>query len=66
MDEDLFQHQIYILTFVESLKMIFSQYIETCEVLLDYSRVGGEGKNVLFKIPSGIFCMQISIYTAKY
>ena len=36
MDEDTLQRRIYFLTFVESLEMIFSQYKETCEVLLDY------------------------------
>ena len=39
MDEDPLQRQIYLLTFVESLDMIFSQYIETCEVLLDYPKI---------------------------
>ena len=42
MDEDPLQHQIYFLTFVELLEMIFSQYSETCEVLLDYPKIGGE------------------------
>ena len=41
MDEDPLQFRIYFLTFVESLEMIFSQYTETCEVLLDYSKIGG-------------------------
>ena len=41
MDEDPFQHLIYFLTFVESLEMIFSQYTESCEVLLDYPKIGG-------------------------
>ena len=40
MDEDLLQRWIYFLTFVESLEMIFSQYTETCEVLLDYPKIG--------------------------
>ena len=39
-DEDLLQRRIYFLTFVESLEMIFSQYKETCEVLLDYPKIG--------------------------
>ena len=42
MDEDPLQRRIYLLTFVESLEMIFSQYTETCEVLLDYPKIGGE------------------------
>ena len=41
MDEDLLQHRIYFLTFLESLEIIFSQYTETYEVLLDYPKIGG-------------------------
>ena len=42
MDEDPLQRRIYFLTFVESLELIFSQYTETCEVLLDYPKIGGD------------------------
>ena len=42
MDEDPLQRRIYFLTFFESLEMIFSQYRETCEVLLDYPKIGGD------------------------
>ena len=42
MDEDPLQRRIYFLTFVESIEMIFSQYKETCEVLLDYPKIGGD------------------------
>ena len=42
MDEDPLQCQIYFLTFVESLEMIFSQYKENVEVLLDYPKIGGD------------------------
>ena len=42
MDEDPLQRRIYFLTFMESLEMIFPQYTETCDVLLDYPRIGGE------------------------
>ena len=38
MDEDPLQRRIYFLTFIDSLDMIFSQYRETCEVLLDYTK----------------------------
>ena len=41
MDEDPLQHRIYFFTFIDSLDMIFSQYRETCEVLLDYPQKGG-------------------------
>ena len=40
MDKDPLQHRIYFFTFIESLDMIFSQYIETCQVLLDYPKIG--------------------------
>ena len=42
MDEDPLQRRIYFLTFVELLEMIFSQCTETCEVLLDYTKMGGD------------------------
>ena len=42
LDEDPFQLRIYFLIFVESLEMIFSQYKETCEVLLDDPKIGGD------------------------
>ena len=42
MDEDPLKRRIYFLTFVELLEMIFSQYTETCEVLLDYPKIGGD------------------------
>ena len=42
MDEDPLQRQIYFLIFLESLEMIFLQYTETCEVLLDYPKIGGD------------------------
>ena len=42
MNEDPLQRRIYFLTFVESLEMIFSQYTETCEVILDYPKIGGD------------------------
>ena len=42
MDEDPLQHQINFLTFIDSLDMIFSHYRETCEILLDYPKIGGD------------------------
>ena len=64
MDEDPLQRQIYFLTFVESLEMIFSQYKETCEVLLNYSKIGGDDIIEDYaKRPSGTFCMQTLMVT---
>ena len=42
MDEDPLQRRIYFLTFIDSLDMIFSQYRETCEVLLYDPKIGGD------------------------
>ena len=42
LDEDPLRRRIYFLTFIESLETIFSRYKETCEVLLDYLKIGGE------------------------
>ena len=42
MDEDLLQRRIYFLTFIDSLDMIFSQYRETCQIILDYPKIGGD------------------------
>ena len=49
MDEDPLQSRIYFLTFIESLEMIFSQYKETCEVLIDYPKIVGEDMNKYVK-----------------
>ena len=40
MDEDPLQRRIYLITFIESLEMIFSQYRESCEVLFDDPKNG--------------------------
>ena len=42
LDKDPIQCRIFSLGFVESLEMIFYQYKETCKVVLDYPRIGGE------------------------
>ena len=42
MNEDALQRRIYFLTFIDSLDIIFSRYRETCEVLLDYPKIGGD------------------------
>ena len=42
MDEDPLQRRIYFLTIIDSPDMIFSQYRETCEVLIDYPKIGGD------------------------
>ena len=42
MDKDPLQRRNYFLTFIHSLDMIFSQYRETCQVILDYPKIGGD------------------------
>ena len=54
-DEYPLQRWIYFLIFVESLIMIFSQYTETCEVLLDYPKIGGEDIKDFAKKAIGVF-----------
>ena len=56
MDEDPLQRRIYFLKFIDSLDIIFSQYRGTCEVLIDYPKIGGDyviedyAKNAIRKI----------------
>ena len=47
LDEEPLQHRIYLLTFIESLDMIFSHYKETCEVLIAHPKIGGEDIKIL-------------------
>ena len=42
MDEDLLQRRIHFLKFIDSLDIINSQYRETCEVILDDPKIGGD------------------------
>ena len=66
MDEDPLQRRIYFLTFIDSLDMIFSLYRETCQVLLDYSKIGGDDVIIYYaKKAIRIFCMQTLMYTVE-
>ena len=65
MDEDPLQRRIYFLTFIDSLDMIFSQYRETCEVLLDYPKIGRDDVEDDEKRLSETFCMLILMYIAE-
>ena len=49
LDEDPLQSRFIFLTFVESLEVIFYQYEETCEVLLDYPKIGGKSNKYVVK-----------------
>ena len=65
LDEDPLQSRVYFLTFVESLGMIFSHYRETCEVLLDYQKIGGENIKDYVKKDIRNFFMPTLMYIAQ-
>ena len=50
LDEDPLQRRIYFLTFIDSLNMVFPQYIETYEVLRNYPKMEGENVKDYAKI----------------
>ena len=65
MDEDPLQRRINFLTFIESLEMILSQYIETFEVIIHDPKIGGDDIEDYAKTPLGIYCMLIFMCTAE-
>ena len=66
MYEDPLQRRVYFLTFVESLEMIFSQYTETCEVLLNYPKIGGEDiEDFEKKAIRNILCANIDVHSRR-
>ena len=42
MYEDTLQRRIYFLTIIDSIDMIFSQYRETCQIILYDPKIGGD------------------------
>ena len=64
--EDPLQYRIYFLTFVDSMEMTFSKYKETCELLPDYPKIGGDNIKDFVKNPLRIFFIPTLIYTAEY
>ena len=66
MDEDPLQCRIYLLTFVESLEIIFSQYTETCEEITDYQKIGGDDvEDYEKKAISNILHANIDVYSRR-
>ena len=63
LDDDILQRRFFLI-FIESLEMIFSQFRETCELLLYYPKIGWEDI-IKKKRPLGIFCMQILMSIAE-
>ena len=70
MDEDPLQSRIYFIMFIESLAMIFSQYIETYEVLLYYPRreedIAGFTKKAIGEILYANIDVHSRIFIAKF
>ena len=67
LDKNTPQRRIYFLNFVESLDMIFFQYKETCEVLLDYPKVGGENiKEFSKKYTRNILHENIDVHSRRF
>ena len=67
MDKDPIQSRIYFIEFVESLEMIFTQYKYTCELLLDYPKIGGE--NIKYFIKNSmrnIFHANIDVRSSRF
>ena len=57
---------VFFLTFVESLEMIFSKYTETCEVILEYSKiVGGDIEDYAKKAISNLLHVNIDEHIRK-
>ena len=65
LDEDPLQRQIYFLTFIESLDMIFSQYKESGKEVLYYPRIGGGNTNIKLGRQLGIFYRQIFMFIVE-
>ena len=71
MDEDPLQRRMYFIPFVESLGIIFSQYTETCEVIIDDPKIGGYdiedyAKNIIRNILHANIDVHIRILIAKF
>ena len=65
MDEDPLQRRIYCITFIESLEMIFSHFTETCEVLIDYPRIGGKDIEDFEKAIRNILHANINVHIRR-
>ena len=66
LDEDPLKRRIYFLTPVETLEMIFYQYKETYEVLLDYPKIGGENiKYFVKKVIRNLLHANIDVYRRR-
>ena len=67
MDSDPLQRRIHFLTFIYSLDVIFSQYKETCQVLLDYPKIGGDDviEDYAKKAIRNLLCANIDVHSRR-
>ena len=66
LDEDPLQLRIYFITFVESPEIIFYQYKETLEVILNYPKRGGENiKYFVRKVIGNILHANIDVHSRR-
>ena len=56
----------FFLIFIESLEMIFSQFRETCELLLDYPEIGWEDIIFLKKAIRNILHANIDVHSRTF
>ena len=43
MEEDLLQFRVYLLKFINSIKILLSTFNQTCMLLMEYPSIEGEG-----------------------
>ena len=67
LDEDALQRQICLLFFTVSIKIIFSQYNETCAVLIDYWTIEGDDvKDRVKKEISNLLHANIDVRSGRF
>ena len=66
LDDDLLQRQIFLLTFIELMEMMFSYYKETCEVLIYYPKIGGRTEMLYKKTIGNLFHANIDVHRKMF
>ena len=65
-DEDPLHHQVYFLSFMNSLNFFLSQFKETYILSMEYPSIRGEYFPDYAKNPHGTFCMHKYMHVVKY
>ena len=65
MEEDPLQRRVCFLTLIEPLEMVFSQYKETCEVLIYYPKIVGWGIKDVFKYIRNLLHTNIDVHSRR-